>query len=303
MRVQESGPNGEERPPRQGGERWLDLVFRQMPGAAWATDRELRLRWVLGRIPGVEDSAADFVGQTVCDYVGTTNDADPAVAAHREALEGRSARFRYELRDRCYEVLIEPLEAGQAGVIGTVGAAVDVTERQRAERQLEESLSLLTATLNATGDGILVIDREGHVTAVNERFLELWRLPRRLVEEGTNDRLIAAVLDQLLEPEAFQRRVAREALPALDVMLLDMRMPRLSGAELLDALAREDSLSRVPVVVLSGDESAREEAEERGVPWMKKPVDVDELIETVTRLAGTVPPMGTSESEGGGVSP
>lgn len=80
--------------------------------------------------------------------------------------------------------------------------------------------------------------------------------------------------------------LARQALPSLDVILLDMRMPRRSGAELLDELQHdENGLSRVPVVVLSGDESARHEAEERGVPWMKKPVDVDQLVETITRVA------------------
>lgn len=77
---------------------------------------------------------------------------------------------------------------------------------------------------------------------------------------------------------------AREAMPFLNLILLDMRMPKRSGEEVLEALRHEDGLSRVPVVVLSGDESSRHQAEERGVTCIKKPVDVDDLVGTITRL-------------------
>ena len=69
------------------------------------------------------------------------------------------------------------------------------------------SSSLLQATLDATADGILVVDRGGAMTVFNARFLELWRLPRELVEAGDDEAMITAVLDQLTDPDAFLARV------------------------------------------------------------------------------------------------
>ena len=43
--------------------------------------------------------------------------------------------------------------------------------------RLESSLSLLLATLEATVDGILVLDRAGKVVSFNQKFAEIWNLP------------------------------------------------------------------------------------------------------------------------------
>jgi PAS domain S-box-containing protein len=80
------------------------------------------------------------------------------------------------------------------------------TAREAVE-SAEHSRSLLAATLEATADGILVVDRDGAVNASNSRFAEIWRLPQDLLDSGDDDALIAAVLDQLADPEAFLAKV------------------------------------------------------------------------------------------------
>ena len=83
----------------------------------------------------------------------------------------------------------------------------DVTERWRWERAMERSLSLLQATLESTNDGILVVDSDGKISAFNERFVEMWRLPREVVASGDDDAALEAVLRQLREPHAFLEKV------------------------------------------------------------------------------------------------
>ncbi len=74
-------------------------------------------------------------------------------------------------------------------------------------RALRHSLALLRATLDATADGILVVDGQGRIVSFNRRFLELWRLPRSLLEAGDDRAAIGAVLSQLEDPDGFRARV------------------------------------------------------------------------------------------------
>ena len=45
--------------------------------------------------------------------------------------------------------------------------------------------------------GILVVDFEGRITTFNHRFMEMWKIPRDIMQMRDDDRAIAFVLDQL----------------------------------------------------------------------------------------------------------
>jgi diguanylate cyclase (GGDEF)-like protein len=87
------------------------------------------------------------------------------------------------------------------------GTAQDVTEAKQAETDLRETLSLLSATLDSTADGILVVDGSGHVTSLNRRFVEMWRLPDAVVESRDDEQALAYVCQQLRDPEGFRAKI------------------------------------------------------------------------------------------------
>ncbi|AAM42705.1 response regulator [Xanthomonas campestris] len=97
------------------------------------------------------------------------------------------------------------------------------------------------------------------------------------VEDGVE------TMDYLLRRGAFANR--EEGLPA--VLLLDIKMPRLDGLEVLKQIRNEESLKRLPVVILS---SSREESDlarswDLGVnAYVVKPVDVDQFFNAVKTL-------------------
>ena len=103
-----------------------------------------------------------------------------------------------------------------------VGTCWDVTELADATRSRERTLSLLRATIEATADGILVVDREGRVVIYNQRFLSLWGIPQELARRGDDEALLNFVTGQLESPEEFRRvvseRYANPEVESLDVV-------------------------------------------------------------------------------------
>jgi chemosensory pili system protein ChpA (sensor histidine kinase/response regulator) len=78
-------------------------------------------------------------------------------------------------------------------------------------------------------------------------------------------------------------QVVHEGTP-LSLMLLDLRMPRMNGLELLDRLREEQKLDGIPVVVLTGDGLAGRQAIASGARGvLVKPIDPEDLREVVHR--------------------
>ncbi len=122
--------------------------------------------------------------------------------------------------------LRQPIAVTSGDEVGSLARAFNdmIRSRRVAEENLNRALSILSATLESTADGILVVDRQGHIVRFNRRFIELWRLPADVVASGDDERAIATVLPQLEQPEAFVRKIrevyADPAAESFDVLLL-----------------------------------------------------------------------------------
>ena len=79
--------------------------------------------------------------------------------------------------------------------------------RRDTERRLEETISLLHATLDSTADGILVVDSQGKVSGCNRRFVQMWQLHCQPRNGASDTELMSLVLDQLKDPTEFSSKV------------------------------------------------------------------------------------------------
>ena len=71
------------------------------------------------------------------------------------------------------------------------------------------------------------------------------------------------------------------------LILLDLRMPRLSGEQVIRQLRATPALAGIPVVVMSGDGGARETAKALGAAsCLSKPIELDDLERVVKTYAG-----------------
>jgi PAS domain S-box-containing protein len=83
----------------------------------------------------------------------------------------------------------------------------DASALKKNEDNLAQLTSQLKATLEATGDGILVAALDGRIDRMNRRFRDMWDIPQRVLLEGD-----AAITDwlseQLSDPAAYQRVIS-----------------------------------------------------------------------------------------------
>jgi len=82
---------------------------------------------------------------------------------------------------------------------GTTLASAEVDHRN--------SLSLLSATLECTADGVLVVDNFGNITTYNRQFAEMWRVPPDVLSTRADSQVLNFVLGQLKDPVRFREKV------------------------------------------------------------------------------------------------
>jgi diguanylate cyclase (GGDEF)-like protein/PAS domain S-box-containing protein len=140
------------------------------------------------------------------EALGASTAARPVTRGVRLLHRGSGEMTAYELS--IVNLMEDPT------VQGLVVTANDVSARVSAERELQQALleiqdtfSLLSATLNSTADGLLVVDRDRKITSYNNQFAWMWLLPESLIEGGDDFQLVDYILDQLVDPESFVARV------------------------------------------------------------------------------------------------
>jgi two-component system cell cycle sensor histidine kinase/response regulator CckA len=117
--------------------------------------------------------------------------------------------YRVKRKDgSSFTALIRTRVIRENGVpVGLQGSLIDISERKQAEKEREQIISLLKATVESTTDGILVIGLDGRISHFNGRFKEMWRIPDDVLASGEDEKAIAFVLDQLVDPRGFLNRV------------------------------------------------------------------------------------------------
>jgi PAS domain S-box-containing protein len=195
-----------DRDPAREGESLTRLIVEQMPALLWSTDRDLRLTTWMGGLAQLAPDANRAVGLTLFEFFHTQDETFRPIASHRRALAGESVLYEGDWMGRTLATHLEPLRDAAGAVVGVIGVGLDITERKRAEGELQKSLALLRATLDSTADGILVVDDSGRIVTYNRRFVEMWRIPDEIAASSDDSRALAFVLDQLKDPGRFVTR-------------------------------------------------------------------------------------------------
>ncbi|MCL1466328.1 EAL domain-containing protein [Argonema galeatum] len=83
----------------------------------------------------------------------------------------------------------------------------EIADRNKAEKELEKSLSLQQAALESTADGIFVVNKNRKIVGFNQKFVQMWRLPQSILASEDDEEVVSFVLHQLKNSEKFLTKV------------------------------------------------------------------------------------------------
>jgi PAS domain S-box-containing protein len=119
-----------------------------------------------------------------------------------------SERLEFDLLDGTNIELYSSPVRGQGGeYYGRIWTFRDITERKQYEAVLKAKTAFLEAQVNASIDGILVVNESGKRILINQRLIELFGVPPEIVNDTDDEHLLRHVLRLVADPESFLARV------------------------------------------------------------------------------------------------
>jgi diguanylate cyclase (GGDEF)-like protein len=174
----------------------------------------------------VGQERGEFLGRPVVELTSSPED----LFFWEDVAAGLADAILSESLLRCTDGIAIPVERKVSRVWLTPHAPVflvglrDLRQQRQAEEQLENRMSELRATLESTGDGILVIDTAGVIRHYNRRFVELWNVPPGLLETQEDGALFthlsACVQDEVGYTDRLNHIENDPELQCTDVLLL-----------------------------------------------------------------------------------
>jgi diguanylate cyclase (GGDEF)-like protein/PAS domain S-box-containing protein len=153
-----------------------------------------------------EELLALPLDQVLPHSVAELEDAYDRQIANPTVPGGLNSYYRCKDGSRLpFESKRQVMRAGDRWLISIVSR--DVRERIKAEEELRSTVSLLSATLESTADGILVVASDKSISRFNQRFVEMWRIPQDIIASRDDNRALGFVLDQLTDPAGFLAKV------------------------------------------------------------------------------------------------
>jgi PAS domain S-box-containing protein len=167
----------------------------------------------------------------------------------------------------------------------------------RQARELAHSLALMRATLEATADGLVVTDSRGRITHHNERYRQMFGIPRETLEEGDHRAILRQISRLLPDPEKYFARVEEiyasdgqetsEVLELSDGRVIERssRMQSVDGRNVGRVWSFRDISARMHAQRAARDHARTLEILHRVATTLASELDVQSILQTVTDAA------------------
>jgi PAS domain S-box-containing protein len=236
---------------------WLGIqhdITEQKLAQEALKESELRLRTVISNVPvvlfaldrggvvtlsegrGLENlgfEPGEMVGRSISELYG---DRPEILEDVNRALGGEEFSAVREVAGMVFETWYSPLQASTGEVIGMIGVATDVTERERAEKALREAEELFRSAFDDAPVGISVSSPDGHYLRANRALCDILGYSEEELRATTFqaltyqedyeasmayvDRLLAGEIDRYSMEKRYVRADGRPVWVSLSVSLV-----------------------------------------------------------------------------------
>ena len=150
-------------------------MLESVPVNLWSTDARLNITFSQGAgLHLIGTSASEQVGMTLYEVLKTRDPGFTPLAAHLRALQGELVRYEVDWRGRSFETRVEPLRSADGHISGTVGIAIDITDRKSLYDALQTQSVYFAALFENAPEAIAVLDEKDHIIRINRQFTTLF---------------------------------------------------------------------------------------------------------------------------------
>ena len=193
----------------------LGFLVDQTSTVNWTLDSELRFTSLRGGgLKALRLEPDQVVGRHVGDYLGALKaQADPGAPLYERALAGDTFVYEQPLGELTFDIRLGPLRDANGAVVGVIGAGYDVTERKRAEQEIQ-------TILRTTIDGYYLVDADGRFLDTNESYCamigfsrdELLAMSVKDIEAVETEGVIGKRIQRIMEAghDRFETRHVRK---------------------------------------------------------------------------------------------
>jgi diguanylate cyclase (GGDEF)-like protein/PAS domain S-box-containing protein len=215
------------RPRASETERRLNFMLESVPVNLWSTDAQLNITFSQGAgLHLIGMSANEQVGMTLYEVLKTRDPGFTPLAAHLRALQGELVRYETDWRGRSFETRVEPLRGADGRITGTVGIAIDITDRKTLVDALQTQNIYFATLFENAPESIAILDEDDRILRINGQFTKMFGysekeslgksindliVPKEFVEEAENLTSRVAAGDNV-RAEGLRRRKDGEAL-------------------------------------------------------------------------------------------
>lgn len=178
----------------------------------WLIDAEDKTTFVNPRmIDMLGYSEEEMLGRTMPSFMA---EQGKAISEHNIECLKRGIReqhdFEFSRKDgtRIYtSIQASPLTDERGQYTGALALVADITERKRTEQRLEFINAVLTTLKETTVEGILVVDESDEIINVNQRFIEMWKIPSEVMETHRARKVFRFAQEKVKDPEKFEAQI------------------------------------------------------------------------------------------------
>lgn len=177
------------------------ITLKNSPIVVFNQDLELRYTWIYNPTGAYESEAV--IGQLDFDIFPRENAIQ--LTELKQQVLNTKAGLRKEVTTnigadiQCYDLTIDPLWDLEGNIIGITGAALDITDRKKAELELQESQRFIQRITDAIPNILYIYDLiESRNIYVNQEIINiLGYTPEQTLEKGSN------FLSELIHPDDY----------------------------------------------------------------------------------------------------